>query len=84
MTWRTSPSPRRPRPRQGYADAVKAGNAAVTQDAQHALLTALNSDPNGPGTTHLLLKWYGVGKPYALKRFTVALPPAPPAAAVSA
>ena len=55
-----------------HADAA-AGNAAVTQDAQHALLTAMNSGPNGSGTTHLLLKAAaGAGKSYALKRLIVA------------
>lgn len=73
MTWSdvtfTSPPPATGK---WHADAA-AGNAAVTREAEMAVLTALSSSAEAERTTHLLLKAAaGAGKSYALKRLIVA------------
>lgn len=73
MTWSdvtfTSPPPVTGR----WHAAAAAGNTAVAQDAQRALLAALQSPADADRPTHLLLKAAaGAGKSFALKRLIVA------------
>lgn len=73
MTWSDVTFTSSPPATGKWHAAAAAGNAAVTQDARRALLTALHSPSAADRTTHVLLKAAaGAGKSYALRRLIVA------------